>query len=137
MQAWSSKSFDVFHRPSRLPNLPQSDGRAKGLTVLTHSDQSISRGVSDACEAGKQKAAVGGSRGSEFVERARRGHDQFRRGEVEPSVGLGMRYSFTSAEDAAPNGKDRSSDFNLDSARLYGASLNKVHQGHVQHRVGR
>ncbi|MDO9316234.1 MAG: porin [Burkholderiaceae bacterium] len=46
------------------------------------------------------------------------------------SVGLGMRYSFTSAEDAAPNGKDRSTDFNLDSARLYfGASLNKYIKG--------
>ncbi len=46
------------------------------------------------------------------------------------SVGMGMRYSFTSAEDAAPNGKDRSTDFNLDSARLYfGASLNKYIKG--------
>jgi hypothetical protein len=46
------------------------------------------------------------------------------------SVGFGMRYSFTSAEDGAPNNKDRSTDFNLDSARLYfGASLNKNIKG--------
>ncbi|MET0547527.1 MAG: porin [Caulobacterales bacterium] len=34
------------------------------------------------------------------------------------NVGMGMRTSFTSAEDAAPNGS-RSSDFELDSIRLY------------------
>jgi hypothetical protein len=46
------------------------------------------------------------------------------------SVGFGMRESFTSAENAAPNGTDRSSDFNLDSARLFfGASLNKNIKG--------
>ena len=42
------------------------------------------------------------------------------------SVGFGLRTSFTSAEDAAPDGKSRSEDFSLDSIRLYmGASLNK------------
>jgi len=42
------------------------------------------------------------------------------------SVGLGMRASFTSDEHGAPDGS-RSSDFNLDSVRLYvNASLNKV-----------
>ena len=46
------------------------------------------------------------------------------------SVGFGMRSSFTSMEDAAPNGTSRSSDFNLDSARLFlGASLNKNIKG--------
>jgi hypothetical protein len=46
------------------------------------------------------------------------------------SVGFGMRESFTSAENGAPNGTDRSSDFNLDSARLFfGASLNKNIKG--------
>jgi len=42
------------------------------------------------------------------------------------SVGFGLRTSFTSAEDGAPDGKSRSSDFELDSIRLYmGAQLNK------------
>jgi len=42
------------------------------------------------------------------------------------TVGFGLRTSFTSAEDAAPDGKSRSEDFNLDSIRLYmGAQLNK------------
>lgn len=42
------------------------------------------------------------------------------------SVGFGMRASYTSMEDAAPNGTSRSNDFNLDSARLFfGAALNK------------
>lgn len=42
------------------------------------------------------------------------------------TLGLGLKASYTSTEDGAPNGSDRSSDFNLDSARLYiGASLNK------------
>lgn len=42
------------------------------------------------------------------------------------SVGFGMRTSFTSAEDGAPDGDSRSSDFALDSIRLYmGAQLNK------------
>lgn len=46
------------------------------------------------------------------------------------SVGFGMRNSFTSAENAAPNGTSRSTDFNLDSARLFfGASLNKNIKG--------
>lgn len=46
------------------------------------------------------------------------------------SVGFGLRESFTSAEDAAPNGSGRSQDFNLDSGRLYfGASLNKNIKG--------
>lgn len=41
------------------------------------------------------------------------------------NLGLGLRGSFTSAEGAAPNGS-RSSDFNLDSIRIYmGASLTK------------
>lgn len=41
------------------------------------------------------------------------------------SLGLGLKTSYTSTEDAAPDG-GRSSDFNLDSARLYmNASLNK------------
>ncbi|MFV3073726.1 porin [Niveispirillum fermenti] len=35
------------------------------------------------------------------------------------SIGLGMRGSYTSAEDAAPSGTDRSNDFNLDSVRLF------------------
>jgi hypothetical protein len=45
------------------------------------------------------------------------------------SVGFGMRGSFSSIEDGAPNGS-RSNDFNLDSARLFlGASLNKTIKG--------
>jgi hypothetical protein len=35
------------------------------------------------------------------------------------SIGAGARASFTTIEDAAPNGNDWSSDFNLDNARLY------------------
>ncbi len=35
------------------------------------------------------------------------------------SVGIGARTSFSSVENGAPNGSDRSSDFNLDSARIY------------------
>lgn len=46
------------------------------------------------------------------------------------SVGLGLRTSYTSAEDASPSGTSRSSDFNLDSVRLYvNASLNKHIKG--------
>jgi hypothetical protein len=42
------------------------------------------------------------------------------------SLGLGLRGSFTSTENGAPNGKSRSTDFNLDSVRIYmGASLTK------------
>jgi hypothetical protein len=42
------------------------------------------------------------------------------------SVGFGMRTSFTSMEDGAPDGESRSTDFELDSIRLYmGAQLNK------------
>jgi len=40
------------------------------------------------------------------------------------SLGLGMRSSFTSQSNGAPNGTDRSSDFNLDNLRLYmGANM--------------
>ncbi len=35
------------------------------------------------------------------------------------SLGIGARASFTTIEDAAPNGSDWSSDFNLDNARIY------------------
>jgi hypothetical protein len=46
------------------------------------------------------------------------------------SVGFGMRTSYTSISDGAPNGTSRSSDFNLDSIRLYtSASLNKYIKG--------
>jgi hypothetical protein len=46
------------------------------------------------------------------------------------SVGFGMRSSYTSIEDGAPNGSSRSNDFNLDSARLFlGGSLNKNIKG--------
>ena len=46
------------------------------------------------------------------------------------SVGFGMRGSYSSIEDGAPNGTSRSNDLNLDSARLYfGASLNKNIKG--------
>jgi len=42
------------------------------------------------------------------------------------TVGMGLRTSFTSAEDGAPNGTSRSADFSLDSIRLYiDGSLNK------------
>jgi hypothetical protein len=46
------------------------------------------------------------------------------------SVGFGMRSSFTSVEDGAPNGTSRSHDFNLDSARLFlGGSLSRNIKG--------
>ncbi|RTL49822.1 MAG: porin [Rhodocyclaceae bacterium] len=46
------------------------------------------------------------------------------------SIGLGMRASYSSVENGAPNGTSRSSDFNLDSIRLYtSASLNKIVKG--------
>lgn len=46
------------------------------------------------------------------------------------SVGLGLRTSYTSAEDGSPSGTSRSSDFELDSVRLYvNASLNKYIKG--------
>lgn len=46
------------------------------------------------------------------------------------SVGFGMRFSGSKVEDAAPNGKNYSSDFNLDSARIFlGGSLNKYISG--------
>jgi hypothetical protein len=46
------------------------------------------------------------------------------------SVGFGMRTSFSSVENGAPNGTSRSEDFSLDSARIYlGGSLNKYIKG--------
>ena len=46
------------------------------------------------------------------------------------SIGFGMRSSFSSVEDAAPNGSSRSQDFSLDSARIYlSGSLNKYIKG--------
>lgn len=46
------------------------------------------------------------------------------------SVGLGMRGSFSSVENGAPNGTSRSNDFSLDSARIYlSGSLNKYIKG--------
>lgn len=46
------------------------------------------------------------------------------------SVGFGMRTSFSSVEDKAPNGTSRSKDFHLDSARLYlSGSLSKNIKG--------
>jgi hypothetical protein len=46
------------------------------------------------------------------------------------SVGFGMRGSFSSVENAAPNGTSYSQDFSLDSARIYLAgSLNKYIKG--------
>lgn len=48
------------------------------------------------------------------------------------SIGFGMRGSYTSASDGAPDGTDRSSDFHLDSARLYlGGALNKDVKGMI------
>lgn len=35
------------------------------------------------------------------------------------SIGVGVRASYASVEDAAPSGNDRSNDFNLDGARIY------------------
>ncbi|MDE1146000.1 MAG: porin [Azospirillaceae bacterium] len=40
-------------------------------------------------------------------------------GDKSITIGLGLRASFTSTEDGAPDGKSRSADFNLDSVRLY------------------
>ena len=46
------------------------------------------------------------------------------------SVGFGMRASYVSAQDAAPNGTSRSNDFNLDSARIFlGGSISKNIKG--------
>lgn len=46
------------------------------------------------------------------------------------SAGFGFITSYTSAEDGAPNGKDRSNDFALNSARLYlSGSFNKYIKG--------
>lgn len=46
------------------------------------------------------------------------------------SIGLGMRGSFSSVENAAPNGTSYSQDFSLDSARIYlSGSLNKYIKG--------
>jgi Phosphate-selective porin O and P len=46
------------------------------------------------------------------------------------SIGFGMRGSFSSVEDAAPNKKSRSQDFSLDSARIFlSGSLNKNIKG--------
>jgi len=48
------------------------------------------------------------------------------------SVGFGMRGSYTSASDGAPDGTDRSSDFHLDSARLYlNGALNRNVRGMI------
>lgn len=48
------------------------------------------------------------------------------------SLGLGLKTSYTSFEDEAPSGSDRSSDFNIDSARVYiGASLSKYVKLHL------
>jgi hypothetical protein len=46
------------------------------------------------------------------------------------SIGFGMIGSYSSVEDAAANGKDRSNDFDLNSARLYlSGSFNKYIKG--------
>jgi hypothetical protein len=46
------------------------------------------------------------------------------------SIGFGMRSSFSSVENGAPNGTSRSNDFNLDSARIYlSGSLSKNIKG--------
>lgn len=46
------------------------------------------------------------------------------------SIGFGMIGSYSSVEDAAANGSDRSNDFSLDSARLYlSGSFNKYIKG--------
>lgn len=46
------------------------------------------------------------------------------------SVGFGLRGSYSSVEDAAPNGTSRSHNFTLDSARIYlSGSLNKYVKG--------
>lgn len=46
------------------------------------------------------------------------------------SIGFGMRTSFSSVENGAPNGTSRSNDFNLDSARIYlSGSLSKNIKG--------
>lgn len=46
------------------------------------------------------------------------------------SVGFGFRAGYSSVEDAAANGDDRSNDFSLDSARLYlSGSFNKYIKG--------
>ncbi|MFV1922766.1 MAG: porin [Methylotenera sp.] len=46
------------------------------------------------------------------------------------TAGFGFITSYLSAEDGAPNGNDRSNDFNLNSARLYlSGSLNKYVKG--------
>jgi hypothetical protein len=46
------------------------------------------------------------------------------------TAGFGFITSYLSAEDGAPNGNDRSNDFNLNSARLYlSGSLNKYIKG--------
>jgi len=46
------------------------------------------------------------------------------------SIGLGMRGSFSSVENGAPNGTSDSQDFSLDSARIYlSGSLNKYIKG--------
>lgn len=46
------------------------------------------------------------------------------------SVGFGFRFSGSSVEDASTNGKDYSSDFSLDNARIFlGGSLNKYISG--------
>lgn len=46
------------------------------------------------------------------------------------TVGMGLRSSFSSVEDGAPSGTSRSSDFSLDSIRLYvNSSLNKTIKG--------
>ncbi|MFN4329190.1 MAG: porin [Limnobacter sp.] len=46
------------------------------------------------------------------------------------TVGLGLRASFTSTEDGAPNGTSRSKDFNIDSTRLFfSGQLSKTLKG--------
>lgn len=46
------------------------------------------------------------------------------------TVGLGLRAAYTNAEDGSPNGKSRSNDFDVYSARLFtSASLNKYIKG--------
>lgn len=42
------------------------------------------------------------------------------------NIGVASRISFSSIKDAAPNGKDRSNDFEVEEARLY--TNGKVHE---------
>ena len=124
----ANTSIDVFRRNPGLHTLLTSGG-LRVFTASTHSYRYNFKGREMRVKQANKKLLVAAAMAA-ISWNAHAGATINFGEDKSLSVGLGMRYSFTSAEDGASNGKSRSTDFNLDSARLYfGASLNKNIKG--------